>query len=40
LFEKVYRIKPDSSRKESKEAYLVGLRRRPGVAREAVLGEG
>ncbi|KAK0307570.1 2' O-ribose methyltransferase [Friedmanniomyces endolithicus] len=40
LFEKVYRIKPDSSRKESKEAYLVGLRRRPGVVREAVLGEG
>ncbi len=40
LFEKVYRIKPDSSRKESKEAYLVGLRRRPGVAREVVLGEG
>ncbi|TKA83268.1 hypothetical protein B0A55_00805 [Friedmanniomyces simplex] len=40
LFEKVYRIKPDSSRKESKEAYLVGLRRRPGIAREVVLGEG
>ena len=37
LFEKVHRIKPDSSRKESKEAYFVGLRRKAGVAREAVL---
>ncbi|KAK4548893.1 hypothetical protein LTR36_008666 [Oleoguttula mirabilis] len=40
LFEKVHRIKPDSSRKESKEAYFVALRRKAGVAREAVLGEG
>ncbi|KAK3070060.1 2' O-ribose methyltransferase [Teratosphaeriaceae sp. CCFEE 6253] len=39
LFEKVHRIKPDSSRKESREAYLVGLRRRPGIEKEAVLGE-
>jgi 21S rRNA (uridine2791-2'-O)-methyltransferase len=38
LFEKVHRIKPDSSRKESKEAYFVGLRRKTGVPREAVLG--
>ncbi|KAK5115464.1 hypothetical protein LTR62_001123 [Meristemomyces frigidus] len=39
LFEKVHRIKPDSSRKESKEAYLVGMKRKAGVEREAVLGE-
>lgn len=39
LFEKVHRIKPDSSRKESKEAYFLGLRRRAGVQREDVLGE-
>ena len=39
LFEKVYRIKPDSSRKESKEAYLVALRRKADVAREDVLGD-
>lgn len=38
LFEKVHRIKPDSSRKESKEAYFVGLRRRAGVAKDTVLG--
>ena len=36
LFEKVHRMKPDSSRKESKEAYFVCLRRRPGIARNAV----
>ncbi|KXT18771.1 hypothetical protein AC579_8262 [Pseudocercospora musae] len=40
LFEKVHRIKPDSSRKESREAYLVGLTRKAGVEREAVLGNG
>ncbi|KAF2720126.1 FtsJ-domain-containing protein [Polychaeton citri CBS 116435] len=39
LFEKVHRIKPESSRKESKEAYLVALRRKPNVVREDVLGE-
>ncbi|KAK4556059.1 2' O-ribose methyltransferase [Recurvomyces mirabilis] len=39
LFEKVHRIKPDSSRKESKEAYLVGLKRKAGVGRELVLGD-
>ncbi|KAF2763936.1 FtsJ-domain-containing protein [Teratosphaeria nubilosa] len=38
LFERVHRIKPDSSRKESKEAYLVGLRRKAGVEKETVLG--
>ena len=40
LFERVHRMKPDSSRKESKETYLVGLRRKAGGAREAVLGNG
>ena len=40
LFEKVHRIKPDSSRKESKEAYFVCLRRKAGVAREDVLRDG
>jgi 21S rRNA (uridine2791-2'-O)-methyltransferase len=40
LFEKVHRIKPDSSRKESKEAYLVGLRRKAMVERKDVLGDG
>ncbi len=40
LFEKVHRIKPDSSRKESKESYFVCLRRRAGVPREAVLEGG
>ncbi|KAK4498402.1 hypothetical protein PRZ48_011060 [Zasmidium cellare] len=39
LFEKVHRIKPDATRKESKEAYFVALRRRNGVSREEVLGE-
>ncbi|RMY64852.1 hypothetical protein D0863_09524 [Hortaea werneckii] len=40
LFDKTYRIKPDSSRKESKEAYLVGLRRKAGAVRNEVLGGG
>ncbi|CAJ0540053.1 Ff.00g073580.m01.CDS01 [Fusarium sp. VM40] len=31
LFTKVFREKPESSRKESREAYFVGLRRKPGV---------
>ncbi|KAF5002632.1 hypothetical protein FDECE_10563 [Fusarium decemcellulare] len=31
LFAKVFREKPESSRKESREAYFVGLRRKPGV---------
>ena len=38
LFEKVHRIKPDSSRKESREAYFVALRRKAGVAKEVVMG--
>ena len=38
LFEKVHRIKPESSRKESKEAYLLGLRRKAGVHRRDALG--
>lgn len=37
LFEKVHRIKPDSSRKESKESYFVCLRRRAGVSRDLVV---
>lgn len=40
LFEKVHRIKPDSSRKESKEAYFVCLRRRPAAVREEVFPDG
>ena len=40
LFEKVHRIKPDATRKESKEAYFVGLRRKPDANREDVLGDG
>ncbi|KAF2174061.1 hypothetical protein M409DRAFT_48946 [Zasmidium cellare ATCC 36951] len=39
LFEKVHRIKPDATRKESKEAYFVALRRRAAIGREDVLGE-
>ena len=39
LFEKVHRIKPDSSRKESKEAYFVCLRRRTTVARDLVVDD-
>jgi len=31
MFHKVHREKPDSSRKESKEAYLIGLRRKANV---------
>ncbi|KAM0705109.1 hypothetical protein Q7P35_007896 [Cladosporium inversicolor] len=38
LFEKVHRIKPDSSRKESRESYFVGLRRKADVSKEDVLG--
>lgn len=36
LFEKVHRIKPDSSRKESREAYFLAMRRKAGVPREQV----
>lgn len=39
LFEKVHRIKPDSSRKESKEAYFVALRRRAGIARGLIIDD-
>ena len=39
MFTKVHRIKPDSSRKESKEAYFLALNRKPAVEREDVLGE-
>ncbi|RGP78771.1 ribosomal rna large subunit methyltransferase j [Fusarium longipes] len=34
LFSKVFREKPDSSRKESREAYFIGLRRKPNVTIE------
>ncbi|KAL5622970.1 hypothetical protein FOBRF1_002220 [Fusarium oxysporum] len=34
LFTKVFREKPDSSRKESREAYFIGLRRKPGITIE------
>ncbi|KAL1582760.1 hypothetical protein WHR41_08353 [Cladosporium halotolerans] len=37
LFEKVHRIKPDSSRKESRESYFVGLRRKADVSKEEAL---
>ncbi|KAM3414227.1 hypothetical protein BST61_g10884 [Cercospora zeina] len=40
LFEKVHRIKPDSTRKESREAYFVALRRKATTKREEVLEEG
>ncbi|KAF2211238.1 hypothetical protein CERZMDRAFT_43468 [Cercospora zeae-maydis SCOH1-5] len=40
LFEKVHRIKPDSTRKESREAYFVALRRKATAKREEVLEEG
>lgn len=39
LFEKVHRIKPDSSRKESRESYFVALRRKPNAPKEEVLGD-
>jgi 21S rRNA (uridine2791-2'-O)-methyltransferase len=39
LFHKVHRIKPDSSRKESKEAYFLAINRKAGIPREAVLGD-
>ncbi|KAG8628857.1 hypothetical protein KVT40_002722 [Elsinoe batatas] len=39
LFEKVVREKPDASRKESKEAYFVALRRRPDISRTLVFPE-
>ncbi|GAM82052.1 hypothetical protein ANO11243_000310 [Dothideomycetidae sp. 11243] len=37
LFDKVVREKPDASRKESKEAYFVAMRRKTAVERTAVL---
>ncbi|KAF2227945.1 FtsJ-like methyltransferase-domain-containing protein [Elsinoe ampelina] len=39
LFEKVVREKPDASRKESKEAYFVALRRKPDVSRTLIFPE-
>ncbi|OQO11508.1 hypothetical protein B0A48_03235 [Cryoendolithus antarcticus] len=40
LFEKVHRVKPASSRKESREAYFVALRRKAGVSKEHVFSDG
>lgn len=40
MFHKVHREKPESSRKDSKEAYFIGLRRLAKVDREAVFREG
>ncbi|KAL1999894.1 hypothetical protein VTN02DRAFT_3850 [Thermoascus thermophilus] len=37
LFQKVHRVKPESSRSESKEAYFIGLQRKNNVAKTAVL---
>ena len=39
LFDKVQRIKPDSSRKESREAYFLGLRRKSNITREEVFSD-
>jgi hypothetical protein len=39
LFHKVHRIKPDSSRKESKEAYFLAVNRKAEIPRESVLGD-
>jgi 21S rRNA (uridine2791-2'-O)-methyltransferase len=39
LFHKVHRIKPDSSRKESKEAYFLAINRKAEVPRDSVLGD-
>ncbi|KAL1993392.1 hypothetical protein VTN49DRAFT_3341 [Thermomyces lanuginosus] len=36
LFERVHRLKPDSSRSESREAYFVALSRKPNASREDV----
>ncbi|KAF2151183.1 ribosomal RNA methyltransferase MRM2 [Myriangium duriaei CBS 260.36] len=40
LFDKVVREKPDASRKESKEAFFVAMRRKPGVERTTVFPDG
>jgi len=37
LFERVYREKPEASRKESREGFFVGLRRRETPAREDII---
>ncbi|BCS30320.1 RlmE family RNA methyltransferase [Aspergillus puulaauensis] len=37
LFQKVHRLKPESSRSESKEAYFIGLKRRPDAKKQEVL---
>ncbi|KAI9848429.1 MAG: 2' O-ribose methyltransferase [Sclerophora amabilis] len=39
LFEKVHREKPESSRRESREAYFVALKRRQGVEEDEVFAD-
>ena len=39
MFHKVAREKPESSRSENKEMYMVGIKRLAKVDREAVLAE-
>lgn len=40
MFHKVHREKPESSRKDSKEAYFIGLRRLAKVDSDAVFADG
>jgi 21S rRNA (uridine2791-2'-O)-methyltransferase len=40
MFHKVHREKPESSRKDSKEAYFIGLKRLAKANREAVFADG
>jgi 21S rRNA (uridine2791-2'-O)-methyltransferase len=37
LFEKVYREKPDASRKESREGFFVGLKRKESPTKDYIL---
>lgn len=40
LFHKVHREKPESSRKDSKEAYFIGLKRLANAEKAAVFADG
>jgi 21S rRNA (uridine2791-2'-O)-methyltransferase len=40
MFHKVHREKPESSRKDSKEGFFIGLKRLAKVDREKVFREG